>query len=102
MSHTPKSMTMARVYLSEESHVLDDVLDYLRNDANLSGYSVFRAIRGKGRTGEKASRLLDVSLDLPVIIEFFDEKEKVEVIIEHLHPLVSSHHIAYWDVKVNT
>lgn len=102
MSTTSKKVIMTRVYLSEESHTLDDVMDYLKGDANISGYTVFRAIKGMGSHGEKASRLLDISLDLPIVIEFFDEKTKVDGIIEHLNTIVPAYHIVFWEVNVNT
>lgn len=96
-----KEMMIARIYLTEAAHELDTVLDYLRGEAGISGFSVFRAIRGMGASGEHVARLVDVSLNLPIIVEFFDEKPKVEEIIEALSPVVRKKHIVFWEVKVN-
>ena len=101
MSLETADIVIARIYLTEASHVLDDIMDYLRDDAKIRGFSVFRAIRGFGDTGEHASRLIDVSLNLPLIIEFFDDEETVHRIIEHLTQFVKPKHIVFWSAKTN-
>ncbi len=102
MSLNTVDLVIARIYLTENSPELDEVLDYLKQDTKLRGFSVFRAIRGFGETGEQASRLIDVSLNLPLIIEFFDEEQTMHPIIEHLTQLVKPMHIVFWPVKSNT
>jgi len=101
MSLDTVDITVARIYLTEASHTLDDIMDYLRDDAKIRGFSVFRAIRGFGETGEQVSRLIDVSLNLPLIIEFFDDEETVHRIIEHLTQFVKPKHIVFWSAKAN-
>jgi uncharacterized protein len=102
MSLQTTNIVIARVYLTEASHALDDILDYLRDDAKIRGFSVFRAIRGFGDTGEHASRLIDVSLNLPLIIEFFDDEETMHRIIEHLTQFVHAKHIVFWSAQTNS
>ena len=46
MSLETTDITIARIYLTEASHTLDDIMDYLREDAKIRGFSVFRAVRG--------------------------------------------------------
>ncbi|MDF1677637.1 MAG: DUF190 domain-containing protein [Legionellaceae bacterium] len=101
MSLEITKIVIARIYLTESSPMLDDILDYLRGDADIRGFSVFRAVRGFGDTGEQASRLIDVSLNLPLIIEFFDEEAKSHRIIEHLTQFVKPKHIVFWDAQTN-
>jgi hypothetical protein len=43
-----------------------------------------------------SSSLLDLSLDLPLVIEFFDEPDKVERILEHICADVEPCHIVSW------
>jgi PII-like signaling protein len=43
-----------------------------------------------------SSSLLDLSLDLPVVIEFFDTPDKVENILEHICTDVEPCHIVSW------
>ncbi len=101
MSLKTSEIIIARIYLTEESHTLDNIIEYLRDTAKIRGFSVFRAIRGFGDTGEHASRLIDVSLNLPLIVEFFDDEATMHRIIEHLTTFVSPKHIVFWPAKAN-
>ncbi|MDF1646713.1 MAG: DUF190 domain-containing protein [Legionellaceae bacterium] len=102
MSLETTDIVIARIYLTEASHALDDIMDYLKDDAKIRGFSVFRAVRGFGETGEQASRLIDVSLNLPLIIEFFDDEETVHRIVEHLTQFIKPRHIVFWSAKTNS
>jgi uncharacterized protein len=92
---------VVRVYITESSHLLQTIITYLKKEADIRGVSVFRAISGFGETGEHASSWLDLSLDLPLIIEFFDEMLKVEPALKHLSTLVKPTHMVYWNAKTN-
>jgi len=94
-------IVMVRIYITESSHLLNKIVDYLKNEAKIRGVSVFRAISGFGETGVHSSSLLDLSLDLPLAIEFFDTKNKVEPTLEYLNSIVKHEHIVFWDAKVN-
>jgi len=87
------------IYLSEASDLQDDILHYLKNDANIAGASVYRAISGFGSSGVHTASFLDLSLDLPLIIEFFDEKNKVMPAISYLNNLVKPKHILFWEAN---
>ncbi len=93
-------IVMVRVYITEASQLLNKIIDYLKND-DISGLSVFRAIEGVGQSGSLTSSLLDLSLNLPISIEFFDyDKAKIEKALEHLHQIVKPGHIMFWEAKV--
>ena len=62
---------MVRVYVTESSHLLNKIVDYLRREVKVRGVSVFRATGGFGESGAHTSSLVDLSLDLPLIAEFF-------------------------------
>lgn len=94
-------IVMVRVYITESSHLLNKILDYLKNDANIRGVSVFRAISGFGETGEHGTSLLDLSLNLPLAIEFFDDKSKIEPALEYLNGIINQEHIVFWNAKAN-
>lgn len=102
MSLETTDIIIARVYLTEAAHELDNILAYLRDEAKVHGFSVLRAIQGFGETGEHASRLIDFSLNLPLIIEFFDEPETMHRIIEHLTQFVHAKHITFWSAQTNS
>ena len=92
---------MVRVYVMESSKLLKDIIKYLKDEANIRGISVFRAISGFGESGDHAASLIDLSLDLPLAIEFFDTKEKIAPALEHLSKTIKHEHIVFWDAKVN-
>lgn len=90
-----------RVYITESSHMLNTIINYLKSEANIRGISVFRAIEGFGQTGEHSASLIDLSLDLPLTIEFFDSKEKIAPALDYLNKIVKHEHIVFWEAKAN-
>ncbi len=95
-------VTVVRIYLNEQSGQLESVLRHLHDGEKLRGVTVFRGISGFGDSGEILSaRLMDLSLNLPVVVEFFDEPAKVTEIIEHLGGSVKPDHILHWTAHVN-
>ncbi len=95
-------MMMVRVYLMEAEKQLKPILSYLHDEVKVRGVTVFRGITGFGKTGQMhSSSLVDLSLNLPITIEFFDSKEHVDEIVKHLNSLVEPGHLAYWPIQVN-
>lgn len=94
-------VTMVRIYLTEAEKMIETVLKRLHDWEKVRGVTVFRGISGFGRSGiMHSSRLLDMSLDLPVVIEFFDDPDKVETIIEHLTGMIEPGHIISWAARL--
>lgn len=92
---------MVRIYVMESEHLINKVIDYLKNEAMIRGVSVFRAISGFGGTGKHMASLMDLSLDLPLAIEFFDSRDKIEPALEHLSKSIKHEHIVFWEARVN-
>jgi len=93
---------VVRLYLHEANSQMEELLKYLHDDQKVRGVTVFRGITGFGVSGEyHSSKLIDMSLDLPVVIEFFDELEKTKSIIEELNNRIKPGHIIYWPAKIN-
>lgn len=92
---------VVRIYITESSHLLKKITNYLKTEAKIRGISVFRAISGFGETGNHTASLLDLSLNLPLVIEFFDQKEKIEIALEHLNQTVKPEHIIFWNAMAN-
>ena len=95
-------VTMVRIYLSEKGGQLDNLLKRLHDWEKVRGVSVFRGITGYGDSGKvHTASFTALSLDLPLVVEFFDEPDKVDKILEHLHNTVKSRHVVKWNVWVN-
>jgi PII-like signaling protein len=90
-------VTFVRIYLTEGEGRLEGLLQDLHNDYKVRGFTVFRAISGFGKSGKMHySNLLDISLDLPLVIEFFDEPARVETILEQLAQTIEPGHMVSW------
>lgn len=99
---TDSDVTMVRVYLTEGERTLKAVLARLHDEEQVRGVTVFRGISGFGRTGKvHSSTLLDLSLDLPVVVEFFDAPDKVARILAHLGDILPPGHVVSWPARVN-
>lgn len=97
------TMTMVRIYLTESDAQLKPLLEQLHDVEKVKGVTAFRGIAGFGASGKMhSSSLLDLSLDLPVIVEFFDNTDKAMCIVEHLSAKIGSGRIVHWTVEVNT
>jgi len=93
---------MVRVYITESSNLLDKIINYLKNDAKIPGVSVFRAVSGFGDSGNHRASLIDLSLDLPLAVEFFDnDKNKIKNVLSYLSAIVKPEHIVVWEAKAN-
>jgi PII-like signaling protein len=86
-----------RIYLTEGEGRLEGLLRRLHDQEKVRGVTVFRGISGFGKSGRlHSSSLLDMSLDLPLVVEFFDEAERVEAILAHIAGDFDPGHIVSW------
>ena len=97
-----QDVTMVRVYLTESGALFKQLLAKLHDEEQVRGVTVFRGISGFGRSGKMHSAsLLDLAIDLPLVIEFFDEPAKVQRILTHLKTLVPPGHVVFWPARVS-
>ena len=90
-------VVFVRIYLTEGEGRMERLLERLHNEEKVHGVTVFRGISGFGKSGKMhSSSLLDMSLDLPLVVEFFDVPEKVNTILEHIRSDVEPGHIVSW------
>ena len=95
-----REVMVARIYLSEQDGRADELMRTLHDDYGIRGVTVFRGISGFGDSRRiHASRLLDLSLDLPIVLEFFDAREKVERCLDGLE--LAPGHCLTWMARVN-
>src|ERR1700722_1480083 len=96
---------MVRIYLSETDHgrgrtLMREILSILHDRHAVQGVTVFRGIAGFGADGEiHADDMLRLTIDLPLVIEFFDEPEVAEAAIHLFDDLVPGGHIVSWPAK---
>lgn len=92
---------VARIYVTEGKHVHEEIFRRLHDLEKVHGVTVFRGVSGFGNSGKiHSSTLLDISFDMPVVIEFFDIPEKVEQVLEHIKPMVKPGHMLIFPAEV--
>jgi uncharacterized protein len=98
-------VVMVRIYLSEADHgrrktLMQEIITLLQDRHAVQGVTVFRGIAGFGASGEvRADDILRLNVDLPLVIEFFDESKVVEAAIHLLDDLVPGGQIVSWPAK---
>ena len=96
---------MVRVYLNEadqgnRKRLMQEILTLLQERHAVQSVTVFRAIAGLGVGGEvRADDILRLNVDLPVVVEFFDEPKVAEAAIALLDGLVPGGHIVSWPAQ---
>ncbi|PHS70561.1 MAG: hypothetical protein COB22_08015 [Cycloclasticus sp.] len=94
---TTNAIRIARIYLTEADHQLNDIMHYLHDSHKVAGATAFRGVEGYGKSGKMhESSLIDLSFDLPITIEFFDESDKVLTVIEQLKENFNLSHSISW------
>lgn len=92
-----RQVTFVRVFTLEGNDHLNRALDILRDEEKIIGVTVVRGIAGYGASGViHTSSLLNMSLELPLVIEFYDEHEKVKKAIDKLKSRLDLKHIISW------
>ncbi|WPL19126.1 hypothetical protein Thiowin_04232 [Thiorhodovibrio winogradskyi] len=93
--------TMVRVYLSESDRELKPLLKCLHDELHVCGATVMRGVAGFGASGVvHSASLLDLSADLPLVLEFFDRPERARAAIERIRDFVDTGHLVSWNVLV--
>lgn len=99
---TLSEVVLVRVYCTEKDHQHQRIIDLLHQQHRVAGVTAFRGIAGFGKSGQlHEAGLLDVSLDLPVIVEFFDRVDKVDAVLPLLQNIVGPGHVVAWPAKAN-
>jgi PII-like signaling protein len=98
MNAETKQVQVARIYVTEGNHVHEKIFQKLHDEHKVMGMTVYRGISGFGRSGEThSSNLLDMSFDLPVVIEFFDAAENVAAALEAIRDLIPPGNVLLFD-----
>ena len=86
---------LLRIFLGEADKVKHTALyETIAREARkrgLAGATVWRGIMGFGPTSRiRTARILDLSTDLPIVIEIADEEKKINLFLPVLHELFES------------
>lgn len=94
-------VTIARVYLHESAKVHEKLLRFLHDDAQVRGATIFRGISGFGHSRHiHTSSLLSLSLDLPIVVEFYDLPERVREIVTQIETMIDPSHILTFEASI--
>jgi PII-like signaling protein len=92
-----QAVTVARIYLREGEHLLAKIIKLLHDEEKVSGVTVLRGIEGFGPDSKiHLASLVDLSLDLPLIVEFYDLPERVEAVLGRLETRLGLSHVVTW------
>jgi PII-like signaling protein len=92
-----QSVTVVRLYLREGEHQQKKVMKLLHDDGLVMGATVFQGIAGFGSDGiMRTASLVDLSLDLPLVVEFYGEPDQMERVIDKLIQQLLLPHIVSW------
>jgi|GEM_PF-240204 len=95
--------TIVRVYLGESDHGLKPLLRCLHDELHVCGATVTRGVAGFGASGVvHSASLIDLSNDLPLVLEFFDRPERAQAAIERIKTFVKPGHLVSWRVEVDS
>lgn len=95
-------VTVVRLYFNEGEAKLGKLLNRLHDQEKVKGVSVFRGIAGFGDSGEiHTSKFIDLGMELPLVVEFFDTPEKMKKILEHIDESMKTGHMLSWSAFVN-
>jgi hypothetical protein len=92
-------ITCVRLYLAEGSDNMKAVLKRLEQ-LDVRGFTVFRGIEGIGSHHQlHKATFLDLSASLPIVIEFFDQPERVTHILGELKDWVKPDNVVSWPAQ---
>lgn len=83
---------LLRVFVGErarhEGHPLHEAIVRAAREAGLAGATVLRGVMGYGRSGQiETAKILDLSDDLPLVVEIVDTEAKVEAFLPALRAM---------------
>ena len=75
--------------INSQGHPLYEVILRTVKERGLSGATVLRGIEGYGANSAlRSTRLIDLSNDLPIVIEIIDEEENIQMILPLINQLI--------------
>jgi PII-like signaling protein len=91
--HIEGDATLLRIHVGEADKIghkslYQSIVEAAR-EAGLAGATVLRGIQGFGLSARmRSSRILDLSTDLPVVVEIIDKEDRISGFLEHVSRLL--------------
>ena len=94
-----------RIYLGEtdswHGRPLYDAIVRMAKELDLAGASVFRGLEGYGANSRiHTARIIDLSDDLPVLVEIIDSDEYIAKLLPYLDEMVQEGMVTIDDIEV--
>ena len=88
MAAIKKCAKRLRIYIGETDHY--DRIVKKAKELDMAGVTVFRGIMGYGENNRqiRSARLVELSCDLPIVIEIVDVEEKIKLLLPYLEKMV--------------
>ena len=85
----PEEAVLLRIFVGEDDHYkrlpLYEAIVLKAREMHLAGATVLRGILGFGKSSHMhTTRVLRLSMDLPMVIEIVDAREKIDTFLPHL------------------
>lgn len=91
-----RTVRIVRIFLSEKSGESERLIEALHDRWKIHGVTVYRGVSGYGSSGHiHSTRILDISYDLPITLEFYDTPERVDEVLRNLTH-VKPGHVVTW------
>ncbi|MFD2232905.1 DUF190 domain-containing protein [Phaeospirillum tilakii] len=102
-----REAALLRIYTSERRRLdgrpLHEAIVLLAREQGLAGATVLRGPLGYGASNRlHTAKILDLSEDLPLVIELVDSREKIEAFLPHLTPVLGKGLVTLEKVQVLT
>lgn len=92
-------VTIVRVYFRRGDRQADALVKRLRDWEKVRGVSVFQGALGFGEARSEGAS--EKEFDEPTVIEFFDDPEKIDTLLEHIADSVEPRHMVWWPATVH-
>jgi PII-like signaling protein len=101
----PKKSSLLRIYLGESDHCehkpLYEVLVMKARELHLAGATVLRGPLGFGASSRiHTAKILRLSMDLPVVVEIVDSREKIDAFLPVVERLLVGGLVTLEEVEV--
>ena len=94
-----------RIYIGESDHyqgrALYQVIVEKAKKLDIAGATVFRGLMGYGASSRiHTAKILDLSCDLPMLVEIVDSEEYIAKLLPHLDEMVQEGLVTIEDIEV--